>query len=35
LGFVVLVVVMAVRLNRYLVREPHYLFQNNATAQSK
>ena len=35
LGFMVLVVVIAVRLNRYLIREPHYLFQNTATAQSK
>ncbi|HEV3413964.1 MAG TPA: DUF4395 domain-containing protein [Puia sp.] len=35
LGFVVLVVVMGTRVNRYFIREPHYLFQNNATAQSK
>jgi hypothetical protein len=35
LGFVVLVVVMGIRVNRYFIREPHYLFQNNATAQSK
>jgi Domain of unknown function (DUF4395) len=34
LGFVVLVVVMGVRLNRYLTRDPHYLFQS-ATAQTK
>jgi hypothetical protein len=34
LGFVVLVVVMGGRLNRYLIREPHYLFQA-ATAQTK
>jgi hypothetical protein len=38
LGFVVLVVVMGVRLNRYLVKDPHYLFQAAtaaATAQTK
>lgn len=37
LGFVVLVVLMGARLNRYLVRDPHYLFQaaTAATAQTK
>jgi hypothetical protein len=34
LGFVVLVVVIGVRLNRYLIKEPYYLFQT-ATAKSK
>jgi hypothetical protein len=33
--FVVLAVGMGVRLNRYLVKEPHNLFQNTVTAQPK
>jgi Domain of unknown function (DUF4395) len=35
LVFGVLVGVMGIRFNRYFIREPHYLFQSNATAQSK
>ena len=35
LGFVVLVVVMGMRVNRYFIRDPHYLFQNTVTAQPK
>jgi hypothetical protein len=35
LVFAVFVGVLAMRYNRYLVREPHNLFQNPATAQSK
>jgi Domain of unknown function (DUF4395) len=35
LVFGVLVGVMGFRFNRYFVKDPHYLFQSNATAQSK
>jgi Domain of unknown function (DUF4395) len=35
LAFGVLVGVMGYRFNRYFVKDPHYLFQSNATAQSK
>jgi hypothetical protein len=35
LAFGVLVGVMGFRFNRYFVKDPHYLFQSNATAQSK
>jgi hypothetical protein len=35
LVFVVFVGVLAIRYNRFFSKDPHYLFQNNATAQSK
>jgi hypothetical protein len=35
LVFGVLVGMMGVRFNRYFVKDPHYLFQSNATAQSR
>jgi len=31
----VFVGVLAIRYNRFFSKDPHYLFQNNATAQSK
>src|SRR5580658_1297382 len=35
LVFGVLVGMMGIRFNRYFVKDPHYLFQSNATAQSR